>query len=237
MTHKTDEKLVSGYIRVSSFDQVRENESLPRQEEKVRAYCKAKGLADPVIITDEGQSGFKSNRPGFQKLVALCKQGKVKTVVVYDLSRLSRSVRTTLAFIEDLIQKQGIGFISLMQDIDTESPHGKAFLTLISVFNQLYRDEISFKTKTALMHKKSKGQLYSGKTPYGFDAAVNGQLAAAKNEVMLIAKINAMRATGLSLRKIALTLESDGFKTKSGLDKWQPRFIKKLIDRSVSNGR
>lgn len=230
------QKIVVGYIRVSSLDQVRDEQSLPRQKEQIAAYCKLKRLSEPMIIADEGVSGFKENRQGFQKLVDLCKQGRVATLIIYDLSRLSRSVRVTLEFIDELIQKQGIEFVSLCQNIETNTPHGRAFLTLISVFNQLYRDEIAYKTKLALHHKKAKGQRYTGKTPYGFIATAEGLLVHSAEENDLIERIKSLRTSGLSFQKIADVLERDGIRTKNGGVKWQPRFIKKLIDRSMSNG-
>lgn len=68
----------------------------------IRRYCEDRGIQNLQIIKDEGLSGFKNNRPGFQLLKQLCRTGEVSTVIVYDLSRLSRSVRDTLAFIEDV---------------------------------------------------------------------------------------------------------------------------------------
>jgi site-specific DNA recombinase len=229
-------KIVVGYIRVSSLDQVKDHESLPRQEEKIRSYCKLKGLDQPLIIADEGVSGFKDNRQGFQKLVELCKKGRVKTLIVYDLSRLSRSVRSTLSFIEDLIQKQGISFVSLCQDIDTESPHGKAFLTLISVFNQLYRDEISFKTRAALAYKKQKGEKYSGEVPYGFTSTGDGKLNVCIAEQEVILRVRELRAEGHSSRAIARILESDGIRTKKGNKQWRSQTVLNLLKRSANDG-
>ena len=155
-------KRVIAYTRVSTLGQVQDGESLERQGARIRAYCEAKGLPEPELITDEGLSGFKSSREGYQKLVSLCKAREVSTVIVYDLSRLSRSVRDTLEFIEDVINKNGIEFVSLLNDIDTSTPTGKAFLGITAIFNQLYRDEIAYKTKEALRHKTSRKEKTGG---------------------------------------------------------------------------
>lgn len=227
----TIEKLTVGYIRVSGLSQVRDQESLPRQEQRIRDYCKLRGLTEPLIIADEGVSVFKENRQGFQKLVDLCKQNRVETLIIYDLSRLSRSVRTTLAFIEDLIQKQGIEFVSLCQNIETNTPHGKAFIALLSVFNQLYRDEIAYKTKLALHHKKMKGEKYSGEVPYGFVADENGNLTRDRHEQTLIEKIQHLHSQGLSSRQIASVLEREGIRTKKGKSHWHPQTVLNLIRR------
>jgi site-specific DNA recombinase len=129
-----------GYVRCSHLEQTVDRESLRRQEEQIRAFCTRAGIAEFELIVDEGYSGYKDSRPGFKRLLKLCKANEVERVLVYDLSRLSRSVRTTLAVIEDIFHGGGIEFVALQNQIDTSTPMGKAFLTFIALFNQLYRD-------------------------------------------------------------------------------------------------
>jgi site-specific DNA recombinase len=227
---------VVGYIRVSTAMQVNDGESLERQEEQIRAFCLRKGIAesDLQIVADKGVSGFKSNRPGFQKLIKLCTSKQVKMVVVYDLSRLSRSVRDTLGFVEDVIQKHGIEFASIQNDIDTSSPMGKAFLGFNAIFNQLYRDEIAFKTKAALTHKRSKGEKTGGVVPFGFILVGDTRLAAAPGEIQTIAYIHSLRERGMSLREIVAELYSKGIKTKTGKEKWNPKVVRGILERQIT---
>ena len=230
---QTAQKVI-GYIRVSSLGQALDGESLDRQVEQIQTYCKLKGLAQAEIIADEGVSGFKSaSRAGFQQLVSLCKAGQVKTVIVYDLSRLSRSVRDTLEFIEDTITKRGIEFVSLQNDIDTSSPTGKAFLTISAVFNQLYRDEIAYKTKEALKHKSTKGEKTGGTLPFGFSLVDGFRLQAESDEVQTLKTIHSLRQEGLSLRAIVAELQARGIKTKTGKSIWHPQVLKKILSRQV----
>lgn len=232
---KTQEaKKVLGYIRVSSIGQALDGESLERQLEQIRAYCKLKGLPDPEIIADEGVSGFKDSREGFQKLIQLCEKGQVQTVIVYDLSRLSRSVRNTLEFVEDTIQKNRIEFVSLQNDIDTTSPAGKAFLTISAVFNQLYRDEIAYKTKEALRHKKGKGEKTGGTLPFGFSLVDGVRLKALPGELETVKTIHQLRQAGLTLREIVSELQSKGIKTKTGKSNWHPQVVKEILERQLT---
>jgi len=218
-----------GYIRVSSSSQAEDGESLARQEAMIRAHCQVKGIGDIEIITDAGVSGFKSTRPGFQRLVKLCQEGHVGTVIVYDLSRLSRSVRDTLAFVEDIVNKHSITFVSLAQDVDTSTPIGKAFLGFTSIFNQLYRDEISYKTRVAIMHKKNKGERYCGEVPYGLMATADGHFVKSESDEKMIVLVRELRDAGLSLRAIGRRLEERGYRTKTGLVKWNPKTIRSLM--------
>jgi site-specific DNA recombinase len=214
--------------------QVSDGESLERQEEQIRSFCARKGIRDLEIIADKGMSGFKSNRPGFQRLIQLCASKQVKMVIVYDLSRLSRSVRDTLAFIEDDIQKNGIEFASIQQDLDTSTPMGKAFLGFTAIFNQLYRDEIAHKTKAALKHKRSKGEKTGGVVPFGFNLVGESRLTPAPGETDTIRYIHQLRRKGLSLREIVVELHSKGIKTKTGLSKWNPKVVKSILERQIT---
>jgi site-specific DNA recombinase len=224
--------MVFGYVRVSSQEQAKDGVSLKRQEEQIHAYCSLKGIEDYRIIADEGVSGFKSNRPGFLELLQLCKSRQARMVIIYDLSRLSRSVRDTLEFVEGVIQKQDIEFVSLQNDIDTSTPMGKAFLSISAVFNQFYRDEISYKTQEALRHKREKGEKTGGEVPFGYIVeASTGRLLPCPTESRIAKQILALRKQGLTLRSIAGILHATGVKTKTGKDIWHPQVIKDILDR------
>lgn len=236
-------KKVVGYIRVSSVIQASDGESLERQEEQIRDYCARKGIApsDLEIICDSGVSGFKSNRPGYVRLNELCTSRQIKTVIVYDLDRLSRSTRGTLAFVEDVIQRHGIEFVCLQKDIDTSTPMGKMFLTFSAMINQAYRDEIAFKTKAALAHKRSKGEKTGGSVPFGFFVTKGKRLSPLAAEVKTIQQIVRLRRQGLSLRAIVQALRDQGIKSKTGKEKWHPKVVRGVLakhrDQILSPGR
>lgn len=224
---------IIGYIRASTPGQVQDGETLERQREQILCYCKLKGLPEPEIIADEGVSGFKSARDGFQRLIQLCKSGQAKTVIVYDLSRLSRSVRDTLEFIEDTIHLNGVEFVSLQNDIDTSTPTGKAFLTISAVFNQLYRDEISHKTTAAMQHKKSKQEKTGGTVPFGYSLVDGMKLVPEAGELQTVRFMHELRQQGCSLTEIVRELYSAGIKTKTGREVWSVQVVKDILERQV----
>lgn len=226
---------VIGYVRVSSADQVEDGNSLIRQEEMIRNYCKLKGIESLEIIADRGVSGFKDNREGFQKLRSLCLQGQVKTVIVYDLSRLSRSVRGTLSFIEEVVNPNNIDFVSLSQNIETGTPMGKAFLSITAVFNELYRQEISYKTKNAKAHKKANNEKSSRFAPFGYEPLLSGKLAEKSSEQETLKIMQQLMNQHLPYKSIANKLNQMGRKTKSGSGKWYAHTVKAILDRQGGN--
>lgn len=220
---------VIGYVRVSSKQQADDGVSIDRQIEKIKAYCDLKNYPEPVIIKDEGVSGFKSNRDGFKTLTQLCLTHSVDLIIVYDLSRLSRSVKDTLIFMDDVVEKNGVSFVSLLNDIDTTTPCGKAFFTITAVFNQLYRDEISFKTKQAKQHNKHQGFFNGGSIPYGFQV-IDQHLTPNPHEQAVIAEMVLYHSRGLSLQKIADYLNIKMIPTKTARGKWYPSTVQSAIN-------
>jgi len=232
---KTGIKKVFGYLRVSTTEQARDGISIARQKAKIEAYCEVKGLPPPNFILDEGVSGFKSNRPGYKELTSNCLSGEIDILIVHDLARLSRSVRDTLSFVEDIIQKHGIEFVSLREDIDTTTPVGKAFLGINAVFNQLYIDEISYRTKSALDYKKENNEKTGGTIPFGYQLVGKQKLIPQEGEMETVRYIHQLRKESYSLREIVGDLFDNGIKTKTGKKIWSPKVVRDILERQMTN--
>ena len=108
-----------GYARVSTEDQ---NASMQR--------AALKKFGCQKIFTDDGQSGATTNRPEFQK--CLKKLGTGDSLIVWKLDRLGRSLRDLIIILDDF-KERGIKFRSLTENIDTESPTGRAMWQMIGV--------------------------------------------------------------------------------------------------------
>ena len=89
-----------GYIRVSTEEQAREGVSLGAQKARIEAWAKGNDTSLIGFFEDAGISGAKTeNREGLQKAIGMaCEQRAI--LVVYSLSRLSRSTRDTLQIAE-----------------------------------------------------------------------------------------------------------------------------------------
>lgn len=203
-----------GYIRVSTDGQAQDGVSLDAQRAKIEAWATLNDYELAAVHVDAGLSGKNCHRPGLQAALADC--GKGSALVVYSLSRLSRSVRDTMD-IGDKLAKVGADLVSLSEKIDTTSAAGKMVFRLLAVMNEFERDQISERTKSALQHKKAKGER-TGALPFGYCLAGDGStLLEDAGEQRIIAAIHSMRDAGLSLRKIVSELERKGFVSRSGL--------------------
>lgn len=203
-----------GYIRVSTEGQAQDGVSLDAQRSKIEAWCSLNDYELAAVHVDAGISGKNCNRPGLQDALADCRKGSA--LVVYSLSRLSRSVRDTMD-IGDKLAKVGADLVSLSEKIDTTSASGKMVFRLLAVMNEFERDQISERTTTALQYKKSRGEKTGGQVPYGFTLAADG-VALVENaaEQDVLAQARELKASGLSLRKVAVELQRRGFNARNG---------------------
>ncbi|MDM7912277.1 MAG: recombinase family protein [Methanotrichaceae archaeon] len=214
-----------GYARVSTEEQAREGVSLEAQQARIEAW--AQGNDTPMVgfFEDAGISGSRTeNREGLQKAIGMACE-KRAILVVYSLSRLSRSTKDTLALAERL-EKAGADLVSLSEKIDTTSAAGKMVFRMLAVLNEFERDQISERTASALRHKKQHHRAYSP-TPYGYDR-VGDILVVNAREVEVMERIKAFRAQGQSLRKIAATLNESGVSAKNG-DLWYPSAVRSVL--------
>lgn len=115
-----------GYARVSTTEQT--------TALQIRAFERA-GIRH---IVQEKRSAIK-DRPELAKLLKRLQSGD--TLVVYKLDRLARSVSHFVKVFEDL-KARGVGFRSLTESIETDSPQGRMFLHLLSAFAEFERDLI-----------------------------------------------------------------------------------------------
>ena len=89
-----DEKIKSAgiYIRVSTFDQVREEFSLGEQEERLKEFCNFRRYNIYKIYQDAGISAKNDKRPAYQEMIEDVKKGNINVIVALKLDRLTRSV-------------------------------------------------------------------------------------------------------------------------------------------------
>ncbi|WP_070021293.1 recombinase family protein, partial [Streptococcus agalactiae] len=133
---------VAIYVRVSTKGQVEEGYSIEEQIAMLTSYCSIHKWTVFDTYVDAGISGATIERPELSRLSRDAQKKKFNTMIVYDLKRLGRSQRNNIAFIEDILEKNGIGFISLTENFDTSTPLGKAMVGILSAFGQLDRDTI-----------------------------------------------------------------------------------------------
>jgi site-specific DNA recombinase len=222
---------VAGYTRVSTEDQADSGISLAAQKDRVQGYAQAKGFELVEIIEDAGISAKDLNRPGIQRVLNLARQKEIQGVIVCKLDRMFRSTIDALETIQNF-NKWGVGFYSIEETIDTKSPHGEFFLTILAAFGQMERKLIGERTRTALKHKRANGEKTGGDVPFGYSLAKDEKtLVEIPEEQKTIGFIKRLKAKGHSLRGIAEKLQRKGCLTKTGKTEWNPKTVKAILAR------
>jgi site-specific DNA recombinase len=220
-----------GYIRVSTTRQAEEGVSIEAQGAKIRAYCELKGINLMEVIIDAGISGKRADRAGYQKVLELCEKGEIDAVVVYSLSRFSRSTRDLLSFVDAYVIRKDITLHSITENVDTSSPSGRFMLTVFSAMAQMERETIVERTKGALEYKKSQGEKTGGDLPYGFNV-IDGKLVENPSEQTVIRQIVFLRDKSFSYSSIAEKLNREGYKTKNN-KAWRHTQVERVFRRAV----
>jgi len=140
---KENSKLV-GYMRVSTDE----------QEFDLQRSALIKYGVEPDIIFHDKMSGKTMNRAGLKRAIKVCWPGD--TLVVWKLDRLGRSLVGVIEQIEAL-HKAGVNIVSITENIDYDSPMGRAMMGVTLVFAQMERELISERTKAGIAEYIAKG--------------------------------------------------------------------------------
>ena len=125
-----EKKKCALYGRVSTDRQARiQDGGLHTQFDLMRKYIEyenAKPDADWQIAEEyreEGQSGKNLDRPEFKRMMADIDAGKINTIIVHKLDRISRSVTDFLNLLRQF-QDLNVEFVSLNERFDTSTAQG-----------------------------------------------------------------------------------------------------------------
>ena len=135
--------MLIGYARVSTSDQ-----TLSSQEDALYKEGCEKIFSDIA-------SGAKTKRPGLDEAIKFCR--KNDTLVVWKLDRMGRSMSHLIETIKKL-EKDGIGFKSITENIDTTSAGGRLVFHLFSALSEFERDLIRERVQAGLKSARARGR-------------------------------------------------------------------------------
>lgn len=153
-------KITAIYVRGSTAKQSTGAEA---QELALRNYCQLKNITNIKIFTDL-QTGKSYNRPELDIMMSMVRAGEVDTVLVYSFSRFART-RNHLMEACDEFKSLNVSFHSYTEAIDTSSPMGMMFFSIIAAFAQFDREMIVERTKIGLQNAVAKGKIL-GRKPH-----------------------------------------------------------------------
>jgi len=163
------------YTRKSSEEGLEQDfNSLDAQREACEAYIRSQKsfgwVALPDMYDDGGISGGTMDRPALQRLLSDIAAGRIDTVIVYKVDRLTRSLRD-FAKIVDAFDAKSVSFVSVTQQFNTTTSMGRLTLNILLSFAQFEREVTSERIRDKITASKQKGMWMGGLPPLGYDVA------------------------------------------------------------------
>ncbi len=141
-----------------------------------------KALSD--YYDDGGFTGGNMDRPALKKLLEDIRAGKVNTVVVYKIDRLTRSLMDFSKLVE-IFDQYGVTFVSVTQSFNTTTSMGRLTLNVLLSFAQFEREVIGERVRDKIAASKKKGMWMGGNNPIGYER-INKQLVPKKEEIPFV---------------------------------------------------
>ena len=162
------------YTRKSSEEGLeQEFNSLQAQREACEAFITSQRhegwMCLPECYDDGGFSGATMARPALQQLLADITAGRVDTIVVYKIDRLTRSL-ADFAKIVEILDTRGASFVSVTQQFNTTTSMGRLTLNVLLSFAQFEREVIGERIRDKIAASKRKGMWMGGVPPCGYRA-------------------------------------------------------------------
>ena len=166
-----NEKITPLYERLSRDDELQgESNSISNQKKMLEDYARRNGLPNPTHFTDDGVSGTRFDRPGFQAMLAEIEAGKVAVCCTKDLSRLGRNSSLTGLYINFTFPKYGVRYIAINDHFDTIDPNStdNDVAGIKNWFDEFFAKDTSRKIRAVQKVKGERGVPLTTNVPFGY---------------------------------------------------------------------
>ncbi|SCL12836.1 recombinase family protein [Micromonospora inyonensis] len=145
------------YVRVSAL-MGRGGEDFHSPDVQISAMRRTThGMTEVAVVEDIDRTGRHFSREGIDRIRRMADAGQIDALAVYDVSRLGRNVRESLAFLAELADK-GVTILSANEQVDTSTPAGRLMLTNMLAIAEYRSDEIGRGWSGAIQRRAERGQ-------------------------------------------------------------------------------
>ena len=210
---KNRENTIAMYLRITREDDDKKDESnsITNQRKLLTGIAKEKGYTKIIEFVDDGITGTRRDRSGFNEMIALVESGQspFTAIIVKDLSRFARDHIRADMLIEEIFPLHDIRLISVSEGLDSVNGEDE-FTPFRNLMNEWYARDISKKRKLTNVVKGNAGEPLSP-PPYGYiknpDNPKNWIIDIEAAEV--VRRIYNMYLDGKGSEQIAIALTDD----------------------------
>jgi DNA invertase Pin-like site-specific DNA recombinase len=236
------------YTRKSTEEGLEQDfNSLDAQREACEAYIASQaGEGWRLIGTrydDGAYSGGTMERPALQRLLADIDAGKIDTVVVYKVDRLTRSLADFTRIVE-LFDANDVSFVSITQQFNTTTSMGRLTLNMLLSFAQFEREVTGERIRDKIAASKRKGMWMGGVVPLGYDV-IDRRLIINEAEAKTVRTLFRLYLQHAKVRLVKEEADKMDLRTKSrkpnngrrrGGEPFTPGHIYKLLSNPIYVG-
>ena len=130
-------------------------------------YATDNGFPNPTFFIDDGVSGVTFDRPGWNEMIRLAEAGKVRTVIVKDMSRMGRDYLKVGYYTESFFAERDIRYIAINDGVDSDNGDND-FTPFRNLFNDFSARDTSKKIRAVMRAKGNAGEHLCTNPPYGY---------------------------------------------------------------------
>lgn len=233
---------------------------LPSEKETVAAYCRVSTNSEDQansyntqiayytkrisenpdwelvdIYADRGISGTSmAKRDEFNRMLADCREGKIKRVLVKSVSRFARNTTELLQTTREL-KDLGVVVVFEEQGYDTSQVLGEMQLAMYAMAAQEESYSISKNMIWSYQKRMQNGTFLGTRAPYGYEL-IDGNLIIIPAEADVVRRIYELYLSGTGLNQIVFLLNREGVPAK-GIDYWTYSAVRYVLsnERYIGN--
>lgn len=210
-------KLAAIYIRVSTREQAEEGYSLDAQKRILVDYCKAHKYDVYKIYADEGISGKDiKHRPKMRHMIADAKEDKFNVLLIWKLSRLSRSM-VDLTNTCKLLDDHNIKLVSYSEGFDSSTPSGRMVRSILGSVAEFDREVIAENVSLGMLERARQGKRMCFNAIVGYDM-IPDSFVINKKEAEYVNFLHDEYIKRKSISEVTRLAQEKGYKGKLGGD-------------------
>lgn len=178
---------------------------------------------------DEGITGTSvKKRKNFMRMMKDASEGKFDLIVTREVSRFARNTVDTLQQTR-ILRREGVEVYFTEDNIWTMNDEdGELRLTIMATLAQNESKKTSVRVKAGQMISFQNGVPYGNGNILGYDR-IGKEYVVNEAQARTVRRIFDLYLDGNGVRKIQFALEKEGHLTATGLTKWQPGNISRIL--------